>query len=128
MARLAGKICKFQIAGAEVLGTGSYTVDTKGDAIDVSGTDSAGNEEYIAGFAGWSMSFDGSADGAANGLITGAGGLRPGATCVVKPYIDAAKFYTGSAICTGFSVKMDVKGALTWSATFQGTGVLTYPV
>jgi len=128
MARLAGKICQFQIAAAAVTGIGTYTIDAKGETADVSGFDSAGAKEFIAGLTDWTMGFDGAVDAASTGLITGAGHLQVGATYVVKPYIDAAKFYTGSAICTSVAVKTAVGGAITWSAQFQGTGVLTYPV
>jgi predicted secreted protein len=128
MARLHGKICQFQIAAAAVTGIGSWTVDAKGETADTTGFDSAGVKEFIAGLTEWTMSFEGAVDNAAGGLVAGAGHLAVGATVTAKPYIDAAKFYTGSAIVTSVSVKAGVNGALTWSAQFQGTGVLTYPV
>ena len=127
MARIAGKICQIQADAVAILGITTWTLDIAGDVPDVTGMDSSGARAFIAGLTGWSGNFEAHMD-ATDAKAIGAGGLRPGATVVIKPFISATQFYTGSTIITGISPKVAVDGDVTWSVTFQGTGALTYPV
>ena len=140
MARFSGKNTKISVdsdgggAPAELIGNTGWSLDTKGDVVDVSGTDSAGNEEYIAGFAGWSGSADGHFDTDEADILATAGPVAPlvsvGNRIELELYTlgtDTAAKYSGDAIVTGFSVKVDIKGSVDWSLTFQGTGTLAYP-
>ena len=127
MAKLAGKLASVDIAGSEIVGFSSWSLNTSADAIDTTGFTNDGVKEFIAGCTSWNGSIEGSAADQAADLFIGAGGLRPGATITVKLFINATKFYTGSAIVTSMNPSTDVNDAVKWSVNFQGTGALTYP-
>lgn len=127
MAKLAGHLASVDIGGAEIVGFSSWSLNTNADVSDTTGFSNDGVKEFIAGCTSWDGSFEGTAADQAADLFIGAGGLRPGATIVLKLFINATKYYTGSAIVTGLSPTATVDDAIKWSVSFQGTGALTYP-
>ena len=121
MARYAGKSGGITNAGSNVEFS-NWEIDAKGDALDVTGFDSAGKKEFIAGLTEWS----GSATGFATGDDTS---YSPGtslAAVVFSSGSAGAPKLTGTIITTGLKVSAAVDGAVTVDLTFQGTGTLTY--
>lgn len=127
MAKIAGKDCSVDIGGSEIVGFASWSLNTNADAIDVTDFSGNGVKAFVAGCTEWNGSIEGSAGDQAADLFIGAGGLRPGATATLKLFVNATKFYTGSAIITSIVPTVGVADAVTWSVSFQGTGALTYP-
>jgi predicted secreted protein len=119
MARLSGKIGSASLGGA-ILGVNSWEIDYKGEAIDVTGMDSAAAKAFIGGLTEWSGSLEGF-------LESGATLPLPAATAAVS-LVDSAdagfNTYTGSSIITGVKYSTSVEGAVKYSITFQGTAAL----
>jgi len=107
-------------AAKEVAGMKSWTIDQKIETIDVTGFDSDGVKEFVAGTSEWSGAFEGFKDGVPLTIGTVVGlELRESSTSTQQ--------FRGAAIITGRSVKTDITGAVTYSYTFQGLHALTIP-
>ncbi len=121
MARASGKSGTVTINAVGYNGVTNWEIDYKGDAIDVTGMDSAGAKAFIGGLTEWSGSCDLNWDVAqaypapatifAATFITGAGGSYDS--------------WAGNVIVTSAKVTVPVEGACKLSITFQGTGALT---
>lgn len=121
MARLSGKGGSASIGG-EVLGVTSWEIDYKGDAMDVTGMDSAGAKAFLAGLTEWAGSCDGFLESGAT-LPLPAAAVNP--TISFVDSADAgANTYTGDVIVTGVKYSTSVDGAAKYAITFQGTGAL----
>ena len=127
MSRLSGTGASFKVGGTVISGFKEWSIDARGDAIDVTGFDSSGAKQFVAGLTEWSGSVNAEADDGANGKFAGAGQFKPGDTITGTFYINSTKYYSGSCIITGVSPKASASGAVEWTVTFQGTGTLTYP-
>lgn len=122
MARLSGKGGSVSIGGS-VLGVKSWDIDAKGDAVDVTGFDSAGEKEFISGLTEWS----GTAE-----CFLDAGGYLASTALGTSVSVSLASSSTapkvtcsGTAIVTGWKVSVPVEGAVTLSIAFQGSKTLT---
>ena len=81
--------------------------------------DSTGGKSYVAGFTGWSGTFEGFyATG--NSAIPG-----DSATVILRTSTGITGLFTGTALITGMDVVTGVDGLITQSYSFQGTGALT---
>lgn len=123
MARFAGKGGTATFGGSAVFACKDWECDYKGDAIDVTGMDSSGAKEFIAGLTEWSATVNGFATGALSTIV-------PGTTVALVLRGAAAADgdvpnWTGSAIVTGLKVSTAVDGAVEVGCTLQGTGALT---
>ena len=138
MARYAGYGADVGVAASlgvplNLLGATNWTLDVTGDVPDVTGMDSSGARQFLAGLTAWSGSCDGHVDSAEVDFFQTAGPTaplaRPGQQLALGLWILAGgtKKYTGEGICTGFTPKVAVDGAVDWTLSFQGTGALTYP-
>jgi predicted secreted protein len=104
-------------AAKQVAGIKSWTIDYVVDALEVTGFDSSGNRQFVAGSKSWSGSFEGYKDGVP--LSIGSifhMELRESAT--------ATQQWRGSAVITGLHASVAVDGLVTYSYDFQGTDVL----
>lgn len=139
MARLAGyagsfKECATGGSPAEVLGITSWTIDVAGDVDDVTGfdgvTSSVNERTYVAGLASWKGTVEGvwDSDEVDYEDATPPPLLKPGtAVDLLLELVDGGDYYSGAAIVTSFAPKVGVDGAVSFSASYQGTGALTYP-
>lgn len=118
MARLSGVAGQVTVAGVEVTGIKSWTLDQKVDALEGTGFDSSSVKVYSPGLSGWSGSFEGYKNAAPLTIGTEI-------ALVLKESGTATQKHTGQAIVTGFSPKTDVSGLVLYAYTFQGTGALT---
>lgn len=106
----------------------SITYDPNADVAEVS-TLGDSSKEYLAGLKDATITIEGKYDPAANGpddvlngILGGASRtfeFHPQGTATGKPK------YTGSLICTGYSVNSPLEDASTFTATFQVTGAVT---
>lgn len=130
MARLAGKAGAFKIDAtvpADPVGVTSWELDYKGEAVDITGMDSSGVKEFIAGLteaAGTATLW--ATDDAQNPVANTE--IRPGLTCVVWLFhaaTDAAS-WNGNAIITDVKPTVQVSGAVEYNISFQFTGAIAY--
>ena len=122
MARLSGKSGSAAVGGAAVLGVSSWEIDYKGEAVDVTGMDSAGAKAFIGGLTEWSGTIEGTMEAGAT-MPTPAASV---AVSLVDSTPSAAnKTYSGTVITTGVKVSTSVEGAVKYSISFQGTAGLT---
>ncbi len=121
MARFAGKTGGVTDGKSGIAFSG-WEIDAAGDAIDVTGFDSAGAKEFVAGLTEWS--------GTAEGFVTGSvAAYAPGSTIAGVVFASAGAgsvTLTGTIIVTSLRVGTAVAGAVTVSIGFQGTGPLAY--
>ena len=107
-------------ASVAVAGMKSWSLDQKVETIDVTGFDSDGVKEFVAGTSEWAGSFEGFKDGVPLAIGTQVFvELRESSTSTQQ--------FRGAAIITGRSAKTDITGAVTYSYTFQGLHALTIP-
>lgn len=130
MARLAGKAGAFLIDATDPvdpIGVTSWELDYKGEAVDITGMDSSGVKEFIAGLteaAGTATIF--ATDDATNPVANTE--IRPGLTCVIWLFHAAsdAESWNGSAIITDVKPTVHVSGAVSYDISFQFTGAIAY--
>ncbi len=121
MAHIHGKGGDLAIdGGASTTGARNWTLDYTGDPVDVTDYANAGVKAFIAGQTGWTGSFEVVKDGAPphsmNASVT---------FDFEEIQDDASATWTGASIITGISVTTPIDGAVSYSYTIQGTGVLT---
>ena len=118
MARISGIAGSVIIGTATVAGIKSWSMDYTYEMLDVSGFDSTGHKEFIAGQDSWSGSFEGFKDGAP---------LTIGAKVAVqlKESTTTGQVFTGSVLVHGHHPSVPVDGVIAYSYDFQGTGPLT---
>ena len=131
MTILAGKSGKVTQATNFVGDIKSWKISLKADTVETTpmATDSSTAwKTYLNTLKGW----DGSIDPQGLDMTDTDGQLAlfnliGGASVVLKLYVDATHYFTGSALITGLSPSADVGGKVDGgSFTFQGTGALSY--
>ena len=88
------------------------------DFDDGQATNSA--RTFKPGLSGWSGTFEGYKDGAANALT-----FSTALTLNLLESQTASQQWSGSAYITGIAINTPVDDVVTYSYTFQGTGELT---
>ena len=105
--------------GSSVTGMNAWTLSVDGEAADTKDFASNGVGEFIPGGSSWAGTFSGFKDGppiAVNSIVS---------LSLEEVADSATEKYTGSAIITNQSADTNTAGVVTYSYTFQGTGVLT---
>lgn len=123
MARFSGKAGSITTAGSNAV-IAKWDIDAKADILDVTGMDDAGVKEFLAGCTEWS--------GTCSGFVTGdiatwAPGSAFSAVAFASGSTGAPKL-TGNIIISNLKISTAVDQAVTFDASFQGTGTLTYGV
>ena len=120
MARVSGKTGSIQVYGATVTGIRNWSLDHTFEMLDVTGFDSSGRRQFIAGVETWNGNFAGQKDGAPIAIGTsGTVGLTESTT--------ANQIWTGTVLISGRHSTVAVDGVVEYSYDFQGTGALTPP-
>lgn len=119
MAKLHGKNGLLKI-GATTIKITRWTGEHMKQAADVSDSGSAGAQQVIEGWEKFDGSFDGFIDG--TDLLTA---WKPGTTGTLELYVSAALKYSFAAYIEANSPTMDVKEAVSFSATFKSNGAIT---
>lgn len=122
MAHLSGK-AGYVDTGSAVSGIKSWTLDYTSDALETTDFADAGIKSYIVGGKGWSGTFEGYKEGAAQILTASAA-----SPVTLKLYEDATYFWTGSAIITGVHATTSHDGIVSYSYDFTGVAGLTVPL
>ena len=117
MAHLAGK-SGYVDTGTAVAGIKSWTLDYTSDALETTDFAALGVKEYIIGCSGWSGSFEGFKEGAAQAIA--------GAAVSLKLYESATAYWSGSAFITGVHPSAAQDGVVSVSYDFQGTAGLSH--
>ena len=97
----------------------SWTLNSVVDLYDSTNfDDSTGGKSYVAGFTGWSGSFE--------GFHSTGNVVIPGDTVslVLKTSTGTTGVFTGSAIIIGMDIVTGVDGLITQAYSYQGTGAL----
>ena len=116
MSHIAGKAGQVD-TGSAVIGIKTWKLDYKVDMLETTDFADAGVKTFVAGCSDWSGSFEGYKDGVPQTI---------GASITLKLYeVAAGSYWTGTAFITGVSSSAAHDGVVTYSYTFQGTGVLT---
>jgi hypothetical protein len=104
-----------------VSGIKSWTIKFAQGATEVTNFSDLGAKRYILGETGWSGSFAGAKTGTpinpTLGLYTG----------IFQESASSTQKWVGSIIITDVSPKVDVKGVVEYSYSFQGSGPLAWP-
>lgn len=131
MAGISGRGGKITYAGGVVAEVGNWTMSDDLDVIEdtaMSNGVTSAAKTFIAGNSSKKVQLSGSYDPAdADGQVAINAAIAA-ATLVLHPEGDASgkKYWTGSAIRTGFQVTGEVNGKINYSASFQFTGAVTY--
>jgi len=118
MAHLSGKAGAVTVAGSEVKGIKSWTLDYVFEALETTDFEDGGVRSYIPGISGWSGSFEGAKDAAPTAIGTEI-------ALVLKESDTANQQWSGQAILTAIHPTTGYDGLVSYSYDFQGTGSLT---
>ena len=117
---LGGKV---EMGAAEVADIKQWSLNRTNDAKAYTSSSTAGQTKRLKGNKDWSGSFT---------CLPALGDVAfdEGDSIVVKLYVTATQFYTGTAIVTGISPTVNVANAEVQetAVTFGGDGALTAPV
>lgn len=103
----------------------NWTLSASGEALDTTNSGDAGWESNILGAKAWEGSCKAYWDNAAS--PTGAAGLLPGSRGTLALSVGGTgKSYGGTVQITQITTENPVKGVVTFSLTFKGSGALTY--
>jgi len=123
MAHLAGKGGQVMATGAgsatETAGIKSWTLDYTVDVLETTDFADAGVKTYVMGCSGWSGTFEGLKEGAP---------VWPSDTAITLTLEESStgtQQWIGSAFITGCSATTAMDGIVSYSYTFQGTGVIS---
>ncbi|SCY25175.1 phage tail tube protein [Alkaliphilus peptidifermentans] len=102
------------------LDIGSETIDTSCFGVEW--------KQYIAGIMEWTASAEGmfNVQNDTDGQKALQTAFLNGETVLLKLYVNATVYYSGTAIITSLSIEDDVSDAVTISFEFQGTGELSF--
>lgn len=129
MAHLAGKNGKLMVGAApgvtDVLGVTSWTLDTDADALETTDFASSGHRDYVPGNDGGSGSYEANWETTLT-PVESPPDLVVGGFVDFNLYIDATHYVAFTAIVTGLSISCPQPGVVTYSGTFQVSGVIDY--
>ena len=111
-----------------IAGSTENTLTVNGEVIDVTTKDSQGWRDLMAGLASWSISGAGKFDDAAAfGYSDLLALLVAKAPVTIRMSFEESgvPYWTGEAIITSLELAAPLEDAVTFSYTFEGTGVLT---
>ncbi len=120
MARLSGKTGSVQVYGATATGIKNWSLDHTFEMLDVTGFDSSGHRNYVAGIDDWKGSFSGFKDGAP--IAIGTSG-----TIGLAESTDTTQVWTGTMLISGRHSTVAVDGLIEYSYAFQGSGLISPP-
>ena len=116
---LSGKSGAVEIAAGEIAGINTWSLSYDYSTVAVTDFQDDGVTAKISTISEWSGSFSGFKDAAP---ITLAGAI---VAVELKESETAGQTWTGNCILTNLSSEVAFEGAVTYSYTFEGTGVLT---
>ena len=126
MAALAGLSGSVKIGSNTVAEVAEWSLDVGLDTADVSAFGDSW-KRYVAGLRSWSGSFTGRWDMTdTNGQAALQTAILNGTTVALRLYVDATKYYSGTAFITGSSPSATVSGTVDVDFSFTGTGSLSY--
>lgn len=125
-----------KVGANDILNVTNFTLEETSETLDVTSMSSTGNaREILPTFTAFSGSFDGYWDNTDPSLNHSAGTppvVRSGETLTFEFYPEGdaatALYYSGSGIVTSVSRSAAFDGAVEYSVSFEGTGVLSYSV
>lgn len=120
MARFSGKAGSVAFDSGAVLGVTTWDADFKAETTEVTGMDSVGAKEFLAGLTECAGSFSGNWEGTGAPPMAG-----QSATILLKSQPSGGISVTGSAIITGVKPSVDVKGVVTFDCQFQATAAVS---
>lgn len=107
----------------------NITLTVDGEAIDVTNTDSGGNQEFIPGQINWTVSADGNLIEGDTGQDAVETNIKANSTIDlrIRPLGESTgdPEWTGTAVLTSWEVSGGTGDAATFSMEAQGTGALT---
>ena len=127
MAEISGYTGKMNFGSAVVSDATNnihaWTLDINCDALETTDFADSGNRTYIRGLKGWTATCEGYIDTSAGGTVNSA---DIGSSATLSLYVNATKYYNGTALLTGASLNTAADGVETSSFSFQGSGALAY--
>ena len=99
----------------------AWSMDVTVDPLETTDFADAGNKTFIRGLKSWSGSVEVYADSTNNITVADVG-----SSATVQLYVNATKYWSGSALCTGWHPAVAVDGVVSGTLDFQGSGLLTY--
>ena len=96
-----------------------WVLNIVGDALETTDYADGGVATYIRGVIGWSATVTLSWDSTHTATA--------GSSATLSLQATTGSTYSGAAILTGNDITSSVRGLVESTATFQGTGALTYP-
>lgn len=131
MAALSGRGGKITYAGGTVAEVGNWTISDDIDVIEdtaMSNGATSAAKTFIQGNSSKKAQISGSYDPTDSDGQAAMNAATGPATLVLYPEGDGSgkKYYTGSALRTGFQITGEVNGKINWSASFQFTGAVAY--
>jgi predicted secreted protein len=127
MAEITGMLAKVYAGtagGTLVTGAHNWTLDDNCDVQETTDYASLGVKDFIAGNVGWSGGFELRYDTTQDPHAVAGANLNPGTTVVLLLYLNATKYYTGSAIIQSITPTVPQAAPITYAVKFQGIGVL----
>jgi len=128
---ISGKNGKAKISSDLIADVNSWTLDIATDTEEVTAMLATGVtwKTFISLLATWtgSMEMSWKVNDDADGQTALNTASLAGTTIEdLSLYPNATNYYQGDAIITNANIATDVKGKVTYSVTFQGTGALSY--
>lgn len=124
---ISGNLITLSIGGDLIAGSTNFTLSANKATIDVTSRDDTFQAAFLNGRRDWTIDVEALyvyTDIAKKILMTEALTGSPASISAVITMPDGATF-TGTVLCTSFSLNMPAEDAVTYSASFQGTGALT---
>ena len=114
--------------GVEIELQNECTLTATSDMIETTTKSSAGAKTFIGGDYGWTISCSGLADiadSSETNVIDFLTALKAGTVVLLGIGVSGGKYFTGSGLVSNCTVEGPRNGTASFSADFQGSGVLT---
>ena len=125
MAHLSGQAGNVTIAGPDIAGVRSWTLDWTVDMLDttdfIDGAATNAARTFLPGLSTWSGTFDVVKDSAPTALGTSSSSVA------IELEEDGSIKWNGSVYITGVHSSVSADGLVIYTYDFQGTGNLTTP-
>jgi predicted secreted protein len=126
-AAITGNGITLSIGGDLIAGSTSFSLSANKATVDVTSRDDSFQAAFLNGRRDWTLDVDALyvyTDVAKKILMTEVLTGSPASISAVLTMPDGATL-TGTVLCTSFSLSMPAEDAVTYTASFQGTGALT---
>lgn len=127
MAQLIGYAGKVTLGANTAAELKNWKMDLSADMQDVTAFSTTGWKAFLAGLKEWSGSAEGNFDMTdTNGQLALQNALLNGTSVALKLYVDATRYYSGTAFVKKVAPEASVDGVVSIAFDFQGSGALTY--